>query len=280
MSVVLSLMAIGSRWDATHFVALSVFMVFFHISWTRFPNRRRIILTAATGMVVATSALLAIATPVGLNLALLFRFSEGQRNNLVFLSEYLLGGLPNALGALGSVPAMSPLPLPDFIYISAITVLGLLLALTYHSSSKLQVVGFGVIAVVISLVVAAQVSLMDNRDSGGVEPRYVYPLLLLAAAWWYLTGSQADVRRVQRYINFVVAVNTLNVFLLTYTVAERSVDYQSSGLRYLPEGPDQWWWTGIPFGPNVVVGAGTIFAWKFFGELGKVFRLTVNEHIN
>jgi hypothetical protein len=55
--------------------------------------------------------------------------------------------------------------------------------------------------------------------------------------------------------------------LFTFAAAERFVDRTSSGLRLLPEGPDNWWWSWAPFGPNVPLLFAPLFLWLFFTAL-------------
>ena len=59
--------------------------------------------------------------------------------------------------------------------------------------------------------------------------------------------------------------------MLFRSYAERYVDVQTLGIRYLPEGLDQWWWVWMPVGPNVVVALAIVCLWKFFNT----FRLGV-----
>jgi len=112
-----------------------------------------------------------------------------------------------------------------------------------------------------------QVAVVDNRDQFGVEPRYSYPLLLFLAGWWFLLGPTNLHERLLRYFQPLMAVNVALFALTMFTVAERFVDKQTFGLRYLPEGPDQWWWSGLPVGPNVVLILAPICLWKFFSGL-------------
>lgn len=276
VGVVAVLMAAGSRWDAVSFLALSVTLTLLHVGFTHFPNRRRLILSLVFVGVLGFGLLLELVAPFAPleSLRRLSTFAIGQRDNVAFFSDNLLQGLPNALRSLGTVPTMSGILLPEVIYIGHLMILGFFVSRTFNQTEKLQLFGFAIVSVTVSLVIMAQVSLNDNRDSGGVEPRYVYPLLVFLVGWWYLTGPEDLQRRTAQFLRPAAIANVLLFVLMAFTVAERFVDRQTSGLRLLPEGPDQWWWTWMPVGPNVIVLLAPLSLWLFFRETLKLLGST------
>jgi uncharacterized membrane protein (GlpM family) len=269
VGIVGSVMAAGSRWDAIPFLGFTLFMTAFHALWVRYPHFRTRLIVFGPALSVALVAIFEIFAPYELHFDVmrLFRFVEGQRDNVVFISDNLLNGIPNALGVLGSVPTRSPLPLPGATQTVALSLLVVFLIRSYRRGSITQLFGVFVTFVVVALVIAAQVALEDARDSGGVEPRYVYPLFIFGVSWWYLMGRDDLVAHAKGSLRPAAITTTILFFLVSFTVAERFVDRQSAGLRYIPEGLDQWWWTWVPFGPNVAVLLGPLFIWKFFEEL-------------
>ena len=276
VGAIAALMAAGSRWDSFSFLSLSIVLTLLHVALTRFPNRQRTILSLVIVGVLGSSILLELVIPFAPleNLRRLGTFTAGQRDNVAFFSEYLLQGLPNALRALGTVPTMSGILLPEIIYVGNLMILGTFLLRSFHRTAKIQVIGFAVVSVMISFVIMAQVALTDNRDSGGVEPRYIYPLLVFLVGWWYLTGPEDLQGRITQFLKPAAIVSVLLFALMAFTVAERFVDHQTSGLRLLPEGPDQWWWSWMPVGPNVIVILAPLFLWLFFREILKLLGST------
>jgi len=210
---------------------------------------------------------------MNLDLRILFRYSSDQPNNFVFLTERLLEGLPNALKALGTVPTMDRILLPSIVFVCSLALLAVVVSASLNREDRLQSFVSLVIVAVIGLVIAAQVALVDDRDTGDMEPRYVYPLLIILVSWWYLSASSESLMKIgkrSREASLVVC----GVFGLTsFSITERFVDRQSFGLRYLPEGPDQWWWSWLPFGPNIVVALAPLFLWFSLRNLDQlVFR--------
>jgi hypothetical protein len=274
-----SLMVVGSRWDGIPFLVLATYLISLHVAWTRFPlHHIRVVAIGLAAPVALVGLLTRFAPPrLGLDVSSLFSFSSGQRDNVVFLSDNLLQGIPNALKALGTVPTMSAFELPEIVFIAAIALLGVFISQTFNRNMKLQMYGALVVAATIGLVIAAQIAYIDDRDAGGVEPRYVYPLLLLGVGWWYLSGPDNLAARVDRYLKPASIVTTTLFALVGYATAERFVDRKTSGLRYLPEGPDQWWWTWAPFGPNLVVVFAPLCLWFFYRTVLRALGDTVSN---
>lgn len=262
-------LAIGSRHDATAFILFSAVLVAIHVSWLHFPTRRRELFIGVGALAaVGWSALemFSAISPLS-SLRRLYTFADGQRDNIAFFTENLLQASPHTLRALGTVPSMSAVVLPEVVYVGGVLLLGFYIARTHDRRNPLQLIGVAVTAVVISLVAMAQIALVDVRDSGAIEPRYTYPLLLFAIGWWYLLGPTDLAEKVRPTLLGATLVTTLLFSLTMLTVAERFVDAQTSGLRYLPEGRDQWWWSWMPAGPNVVVLLAAVFLWRFFREI-------------
>ncbi len=264
-----SVMAVGSRLDSIPFLTFTAYLIGLHFLWVRFPTRRaRLLAVGAITPIIAILLLERFApSQIVFDVQRMYTYAPGQPNNLTFFTDNLLQGVPNALLALGTVPTKSGVPVPGIAYLSALVLLSLFAFHSYNRASKLQLFGALSSALVISFTIAAQVALVDNRDTGGVEPRYVYPLLVFAIGWWYLQGPDDLHARMQHYLRPAVITTTLIFSLFTFAAAERFVDRTSSGLRLLPEGPDNWWWSWAPFGPNVPLLFAPLFLWLFFTAL-------------
>jgi hypothetical protein len=274
-SALAGFMAIGSRWDGVFFLALAATLVVGHLSWLRFVHQRRTVALVWLCVPLVSLYLLerfAVLSPWE-HLRVLFTFSEGQPDNIAFLSYQLLQGLPNALGAFGSVPSMTPIEIPQIVYVLSLGVLAFLMIQTFNRSAKLQALGVAVVVVVISAVIAVQVAMTDSRDVGAIEPRYSYPLLIFGVGWWFLLGPQNLAETVVRYLKSAAVFAVVAFSLTTFTVTERFVDRQTFGFRWLPEAPDQWWWSWVPFGPNVVVILAPVCLWFFYRNFLKSQKL-------
>jgi hypothetical protein len=262
-------MALGSRWDAAPFVALQVVLLAGHLLWLYFPHQRLRVLFWSIVCPIALALVLQLLTPMKPSryMSHLFTFSADEPDNVAFISHYFLHGLPNVLRSLGSVPTMSGIVLPHIIFVSGLVILSWFVGHFFNKREYLQSLGAGLVVVGVSLAIMVQVAAVDDRDAFGVEPRYSFPLLPFLIGWWFLFGDDAASDRAQRYIKPAAIVVT-GVFGLTmFSVAERFIDVQTYGLRILPEGPDQWWWSWMPVGPNVVLGIAIFAVWMFFENL-------------
>jgi len=247
------LMALGSRWDAWGFILFTLCLVGFHAAWERFANHRWIIAAMALFVPILLVTFLNQINPISPQLiGVLLSPKEGQVNNFDFFTTYLLYGVPNALESLGTLPTTSPLNPPEAIFFANVVVLGVLVFKGRNRDSAAQLVGTGVSLLMITVVIMAQVALIDNRDSEGIEPRYILPLLVFAIGWWFLHSSTDGERTIAGRLKSLRWIIIGSFALTSYTVAERFTDVQTPGLRLLPEGPDQWWWSFLPVGPNTV----------------------------
>lgn len=269
LGVVACIMAVGSRYDAYPFMAVAISLICLHVAWSRFRAHRKLIVSATVVLVLALLIVLEMFTPLtpSVYLRLLIEYGTGQPDNVTFFSHNLVEALPNALLALGTVPTMSQVIIPEIVYLIGVSSLAFFLIRTFERRNILQLIGFVVISLVIAVSIAAQVAFNDNRNQGFIEPRYVYPLFILLVSWWYILGPDDLHNRVARHLRPAAIASTVAFFLTVFTIGERFVDRQLFGLRYLPEGPDQWWWTWLPVGPNVLVVLAPCCLWMFFCQL-------------
>jgi len=265
LGVLCLLMAVVSRWDGIPFVGLVLLLALFHGFWSLFPNRRATTLFTIGALTAIAALGLMFLSPRSLffDLGLLYQYAPGQPDNWIFISRNLIEGLPNALWALGSVPTMTSVQLPGLSLIAGLAILSFLAISTFNRQDKVQLVGALLISVVIGLTIAAQIAQTDSRDSGWIEARYSYPLLILLGSWWFLTGPELFSERVHSSLRYVSIVTAAVFALSMFAVLERYVDRQSHGLRVIPDGPDQWWWSFVPFSPNVVAVLAPVFLWQF-----------------
>jgi len=267
-------MAVGSRHDALPMITFTLTLTSLHLAMLHFPTRKKeIVVVGLVGTVVLVWTLeLFSMISVLAAISSLFTYSDGQPDNVAFFSHYLLQGLPNAFTALGRLPTMTPVWLPEIVYQANLFVLGALIFHSYCRHSQLQRLGSIAAVAVISLVIMAQVSMVDNRDPFGVEPRYSFPLLVFVVGWWFTTGPRDLKGRIANHL-MAMTVVFVGMFAITmFTLAERHVDRTTWGLRLLPEGPDHWWWSRMPIGPNVVLIVAVVAMWKFLRQMSEVIE--------
>ncbi len=269
VGLLLSAMAVGSRWDAPPFLAMSAWLVVTHALWVRLPQSRVRTVGVSLGLPIILLLLLQWFTPQKpLTYAQrLFEYSPGELGNVAFFSHYVLDGIPNALGALGTLPTMSGVSVPRVVGLIGIVVLSWFVVQTYSHRSIFQLFGTLVAGTSLTLAIMAQIASIDERDPFGVEPRYVYPALIFLVGWWVLLGTEKQSARIVRFLKPASCAVTVAFALTMFTVAERYVDAQTFGLRLLPEGPDQWWWQWMPVGPNTVVILAVATLWMFFRQV-------------
>ena len=259
-------MAVGSRWDAAGFVALSASLTVFHALWLHFPQYRRMLPLGTVLLGLLLSVIVQMFTPFSLFrlFGSLFKYADGEPDNLAFFTQNFLNGLPNALAALSEVPT-SPGPyLPRLIAPVALIMLGYFVIRTFNRRDPIQVLGFFFVVTAISLTFMAWHALRDERDATELSSRYALPLLVLAIGWWYSLGPADLYGGVSRQLRPAANTATVLFALTVITFAERNVDIQTFGLRFLPEGLDQWWWSWMPVGPNVLVILAPTCLWMFF----------------
>jgi hypothetical protein len=204
-------------------------------------------------------------------LGLLFSFIRDGGGDQSLITEGLLKVIPNALAALGNVPTHSSIEIPEVVYLGNLAVLIVIGARTYNSENKSQLLGTLATLIAITLASISQTILVGNHSTGS-EFRYIYPLLLFATGWWYLNGPLDLHDKVLTVIRPSAAIVTGCFSLWVYVIAERNVDFQTGGIRVLPEGSDQWWWSWMPIGPNIVLLLAPFFLWQYFRVMTAVLE--------
>jgi len=262
-------MAAGSRWDVLPMISFVLVISAFYLGWELRPQWRKNLSLLTTLVPLALFALLERFSPFSPVNAFqtLYTYSEGQPDNTVFFSYNLTQALPNALRALGTVPSLSLIVIPKIVYSFGLLLLFYTMSQTIARSLKWQIAGFTGTVVLMAVLIMAQVANNDYRDIGSIEPRYTYPLLLFGIGWWFLQSSEESLANVRKQLRYLSAISVVLFSASTFSIAERYVDRQSFGIRAVPEGPDQWWWSWMPLGPNTVIVLSILFVSIFFSRL-------------
>jgi len=279
VGTLLTAIAIGSRPDAVPYAIFIGFLLSLQ-AFFGWSNQRRAIALVASTSITVLSGVLVLKFSESLFPDLyrpLHQYTSQEPDNTAFFTHYLLYGPINAVRALGSVPTMDGIPLPDMVFLINFSILLISLVMTYNPNARRQQIGFVTTVIAITIFVMLQVALVNNRDTFGVEPRYVFPLFIFSVGWWFLNGIKESGARLVNLRRSITGAVSVSFFLTTFTIAERFIDRQTFGLRYLPEGPDQWWWTWMPIGPNVVVVLAVVSVWKFLNGLFSISPIDAVE---
>ena len=276
IGVLLFALAVGSHRSAVGFSVAVLLITTTHLLWLKIPHRRGLLFGATTSLggilllmlewlpprvlhaLWQTPSRVESATPSG-----------GEFENYYYLRD-LLPVVPNAARSLFGFPGWNPsnpllltVALPEVVTFGCIGLFGYLLVQTYNSRQKLQMFGAGAVLVIASLVLFAQVASQTDKQYATSDVLVIYPLLIFLSVWWFFHAPEGLSEKLKSSLRSASKIATVLFSLSIFTVAERFVDRQSFGLRYLPEGRDQWWWTWLPVGPNVVVVLAPFFLWRF-----------------
>ena len=275
IGLIVSLLAAVSRWDAIPYLTVMFVLVIVHSALTRFPGQKKIVVSISIVSPVALWAILERFTPLSPldQVKRLTTFSAGQPDNVNFISTNILQSFAATLRGLGTIPTMTQVDMPGAIMVGSFVSLGVFLASSFNRRQVLQFGGLLIGVLAVGLTSAAQIAVTDSRDVGNLEPRYGLPLSAAIIGWWYLMGPKNLLARVERYLKFGGLISTVSFTLLVFTVAERFVDKQTYTLRWLPEGPDQWWWTWVPVGPNIPMIVAPLCFWFFMRIVTNPLRL-------
>lgn len=262
-SAILWLLATASRWDAIPYAFLTVCLIAIQSNWPRLVNHkflRHKVLSLAVGVPALISvpiALIEWIAPIHVSplryLKDIISYSGEQPNNLQFFSHYVLDVIPMSLSSLSSVPTTTSIGLPRILSILNVAILILVLIGTRKFNSYKQLVGLAINILFMTLVVTAWVDSIDDRDLFGIEPRYVLPLLVFTVGWWLIDATDESLQNMTRNVGHLIPIAILMHALMAFAVVERYVDRQTFGLRILPEGTDNWWWSQLPVGPNAAL---------------------------
>lgn len=272
IAIVTSLMAVTSRPDGLLFASIAVIMCVAQVSKSKFEvlKTRMLLFILLTGSSLVALQAWSPLQPLTL-LKSVFSRAINQPGMVIYWTNGLLEGLPNAVGALSSVPTHSPMAIPNIVGLCNVVLLALLMALARNTTSRDQVLGFSAVMFLMAIAGLSQIDLVSNKSSGS-EGRYLYPLLVFMIAWWYQFGPANFNMGVLKYLKPASIFATCSYALVAFSIAERFTDVQTGGLRFIPEGPDNWWWEWMPIGPNVVLILGVFAMWKFFEETTRLMN--------
>lgn len=247
-----------------------------HLAWLHFPLRRASLLqllsVAGVTFVISMEWLSSRVTR-----RLLIPKIDGQTASVLGSTNGSFGFMKDLFPAVPKVadlmvsfpgwdvsdPRLLTVSLPEIVGFGSIALLGVFFVRTANRDEPLQAGGVLAILIVLSLLFYATASI---RDTAIADPTIAYPLVVFLIGWWLLLAPNQRLVELEASRKSAAIIATCLFALTVFTTAERFVDRQSFGLRYLPEGRDQWWWSWMPISPNVVLILTPLLLWMFFSS--------------
>lgn len=248
-----------------------------HLSWLHFHENRKFLLRFYSAIGIAILLSIEWLTH---QLARLFWIVESDDNPATHIDSTIksfsfvrdfLPVFPKVTGLLFGFPGWNvtdsrllTVSLPELVGFGGIALLGFFFVKTFRWGEPLQVGGIGMTFCFLALFFFARTNFEDGVVT---DVTVAYPLIVFMVGWWLLLSGSQRLTSLDPARKPMAVIATTLFALMVFAVAERFVDRQSFGLRYLPEGRDQWWWSWMPVGPNVVVILAPLFLWKFFSPI-------------
>jgi hypothetical protein len=203
---------------------------------------------------------LAIANPLGIvnHAESLFRYERTQPDNTVFISHYIIDGISKWLEAFRTVPTFSSVHVHSLASVISQAVAIAVVLVSIVSRSHRSRIALSATYLFSVIILMAHSSQTDDRGPFGPSVHYVYSLVLFGIGLGFLVSNSNIELFFARWGCVIAVASVVSFGFVSFAVAERYVDRQTFGVRWIPEGPDQWWWGGMPIGPNSVVFAGIL----------------------
>lgn len=252
--------AIFSRWDsAVMWVFIAVWSVVLQTDIFKLPRRAR--------QIVSLFVVVALSLPfwpsnirVSLGLSGAGVEYRIRSDELTALIHWILHAVPKASEVLGlGDVGYTPLKFPRLVPLLGTIIVG---GLVWRALTSRRIdIWLCAISVVIftGLILFAHSRMTDDFDPFDISAQYVVMYFPAIVGLLTSAGTQRNSRPLpSSIIGKIMWPLALVHALAIFTVVERFVDVQLFGVRWVPSGVAQWWWTWLPFGPNTWVGLGVI----------------------
>jgi hypothetical protein len=161
--------------------------------------------------------------------------------------------------------------LPDLVWIFGIVILGTAMLISAIKTSTQQI-----LLLVSSYFLLAFVILSFNgrldRDLFKLSGRYVLPIFSFIVSYSvYLSKSPFQLIEIRRLRTTLISLLSIVHALSLYSLVETNVDGQSFSVEPIHVEINDWWWAGLPIGPNFLVILGSLaFVWFLIHSLSMV----------
>jgi hypothetical protein len=199
-------------------------------------------------------------------LRLPFDPSVGEYTNSAWIGSWTIRAIAIPLEIFGSgVMGQNFVQMPPLVWILGSTCVSAALAFAAVRVSRNQITIFS-----LSLLLLFYIVILFNnamfRDLENMNGRYIVALIpFIIGLFVYLSGSPVQMMEVRNLrfivIGFMSAANSISI----RTLLDRSISGELNEFSILPLQLDQadWWWVGIPFGPNFIWALATIAFFRF-----------------
>ena len=103
-----------------------------------------------------------------------------------------------------------------------------------------------------------------ERDLFNLSGRYIIPLVpFIVGLCVYLSKSPVQLMEIRRLRIIAIALLSVTHAIALHSVVETYVDGQSFAFLPISVGESDWWWIGLPLGPNFIVLIGALSFVKF-----------------
>jgi hypothetical protein len=253
-----------ARFDSTVTLIVTNLIVLFSI------QGKKIIQKVATGVLIAICPLIIVTILSNSFVTFLDTHIFGLRINTVpynplgpnfgaWLSSWIMHFWAIPLEAFGSGGlGWREIPMPQFVIISGIGLLGAVIIFASIQMDLRQIF----VHIVSTLFMFVNILVIANLelDMFNVTGRHIIPIFpFIVGAWVYFSPSPIHFLEIRNARLIAVLLIAASNSVALYTTIERYVMGWSGGLRIIRiSGLSQWWWSGLPIGPNFVVIMGSI----------------------
>ena len=262
-------MCIASRYDTFLFflASSSLAVLATQVSLRRIVNRRFFWFGALLSVV---SLIFVFRVPIVREvLRLPFDPSVNEYSNSTWFGSWVIRAIAIPIEILGSgVLGRNFVLMPPLVWILGSACIAAALAFAAVRVSRKQI---SIFAISLSLLFYVIIWLNDEmyRDLENMNGRYITALIpFILGLFVYLSDSPVQMMEVRNLrfivIAFLSAANSISI----RTLLDRSISGELGALdafSILPIQLDQadWWWVGIPFGPNFIWALATISFFRF-----------------
>ena len=188
----------------------------------------------------------------------------GQIKNDQWITHWLLQTIAVPIETLGTGPIGERSPvIPHVVWIVGIALLGGVLLFSFIKTSAAQLIAFTGSLLMLSFIILSFSGRLE-RDFFNLSGRYIIPLVpFIVGLCIYLSKSPVQLMEIRRLRTLAIVLLSVTHAIALHSVVETYVDGQSFALLPISVGESDWWWIGLPFGPNFIVFVGAISFVKF-----------------
>lgn len=272
-----SLLVFASRYDAFMFLLFSNFVVLV-IEFKIFQRMRYRYMAVATVIVMLS---LYLTSRVNGMVAWIFNFPlsqpDGWTKTSTWISHWMIQTIWVPLQALGleslsqSYATGQATKLPDLVWIFGIVILGTAMLISAIKTSTQQILLLVASYFLLAFVILSFNGRLD-RDLFKLSGRYVLPIFSFIVSYSvYLSKSPFQLIEIRRLRTTLISLLSIVHALSLYSLVETNVDGQSFSVEPIHVEINDWWWAGLPIGPNFLVILGSLaFVWFLIHSLSMV----------